>query len=47
MNPALLDTQFADLEEPGSSENVLTVELGESPGQLVEKIKASLREQSR
>ena len=47
IDPALLDSQFADLEEPESSENVLTVELRDNPDELVEKIKASLREQSR
>ena len=47
MSPALLDSQFADLEEPEPSENVLTVELGDDPHELVEKIKTSLREQSR
>ena len=47
MNPALLESQFADLEEPTPSENVLTVELGDSPRDLVEKIKTSLREHSR
>ena len=47
MNPKLLESQFADLEKPAPSENVLTLELGESPLELVvEKIKASLREQS-
>ena len=47
MNPALLESQFADLEEPTPSENVLAVELGDSPRDLVEKIKTSLREHSR
>ncbi len=47
MSPALLDSQFADLEEPEPSENALTVELGDDAHELVEKIKTSLREQSR
>jgi gluconokinase len=47
MNPELLDSQFADLEEPTPSENALTVELGGDPHELVEKIKTSLRECSR
>jgi gluconokinase len=47
IDPKLLDSQFADLEEPRPSENVLTVELGDSPRELVRKIKASLRERSR
>jgi len=42
MNPALLRSQFADLEEPASDEEVLTVELGQTPKELVEKIKAKL-----
>ena len=47
MSLALLESQFADLEEPEPSENVLTVELEGSPRELVEKIKTSLREHSR
>jgi gluconokinase len=47
MNPGLLESQFADLEEPEPSENVLTVELRDSPRELVETIKTSLREQTR
>jgi gluconokinase len=43
MNPALLKSQFDDLEEPGSSENALTVELGRTPQELVEEIKTKLR----
>src|SRR5256885_5945188 len=43
MNPALLDSQFEDLEEPQSSEQVLTVDLGGSPHDLVQSIKAKLR----
>ena len=46
MNSKLLESQFADLEEPEPSENVLTVELGDDPHELVEKIKTGLREQS-
>jgi gluconokinase len=47
MDPALLDSQFADLEEPGPSENVITIELGADPRDLAEKIKVSLRERTR
>ena len=43
-DPHLLDTQFADLEEPKSSEDAITVDLSGEPGDMVEKIKASLRE---
>jgi gluconokinase len=42
MDPALLDSQLADLEEPGPSENVITIELGREPGALVEEIKRKL-----
>ncbi len=42
MNPALLKSQFADLEEPGSDEDVLTIELGRTPRKLVEEIKTKL-----
>jgi carbohydrate kinase (thermoresistant glucokinase family) len=39
MNPALLRSQFADLEEPQPPEQVLTIELGPTPQELVEEIK--------
>ena len=42
MNPALLQSQFADLEEPQPDEDVLTIDLGRSPQQLVDEIKAKL-----
>ena len=42
MNPALLRSQFADLEEPRPGEDVLTIELGRTPPELVEKIKTKL-----
>ena len=42
MNPALLKSQFADLEEPGSDEHVLTVDLGGPPEELVDEIKVKL-----
>jgi gluconokinase len=42
MNPALLRSQFADLEEPGSDEDALTIELGRTPQELVDEIKAKL-----
>jgi len=43
MNPALLTSQFADLEEPASDEDVLTIDLGLTPQELVAEIKAKLR----
>jgi gluconokinase len=42
MNPVLLKSQFADLEEPGSDEETLTIELGQTPQELVAKIKTKL-----
>lgn len=42
MNPGLLQSQFDDLEEPLRDEDVLTVELGQAPRQLVEEIKMKL-----
>ena len=35
MNPALLRSQFADLEEPKPDEDVITFELGRTPQELV------------
>ena len=43
MNPALLDSQFEDLEEPQPSEHALSLELGRRPGDLVELIKTKLK----
>jgi gluconokinase len=42
MDPALLRSQFADLEEPQPDEDAITVELGRSPQELVEEIKTKL-----
>jgi gluconokinase len=42
MNVALLHSQFDDLEEPQPDENVLTVELGPPPEEIVEQIEAKL-----
>jgi gluconokinase len=46
MNPDLLESQLADLEEPSPSEKAIVVELGKKPAELVEEIRASLRKQS-
>jgi len=43
MNPELLRSQFADLEQPEPDEDVLTIELGRTPQELVEDIKTKLR----
>jgi gluconokinase len=42
MNANLLQSQFDDLEEPQPDENVLTIELGRTPEEVVERIKAKL-----
>ena len=42
MNAALLQSQFDDLEEPQLDENVLTIELGRPPEEIVERIEAKL-----
>jgi gluconokinase len=42
MNPDLLRSQFADLEEPPPEEEVLTIQLGRPPRELVEEIKTKL-----
>ena len=43
MNPKLLDSQFADLEEPEADEGVITVEIGRSPQDVVEEIISKLQ----
>jgi gluconokinase len=43
MNAALLQSQFDDLEEPESHEDVLTVQLGGTPEEIVGEINAKLR----
>jgi gluconokinase len=42
MNPALLRSQLAGLEEPNPDEGVVTIELGRTPRELVAEIKAKL-----
>jgi gluconokinase len=42
MNPGLLRSQFADLDEPRSDEEVLIIELGRTPHELVREIKTEL-----
>jgi len=42
MNANLLQSQFGDLEEPQPDENVLTIELGGTPEEIVKKIKTNL-----
>ena len=43
MNPALLQSQFADLEEPKATEGAIVIELGRVPRKLVQEIKKKLR----
>ena len=43
MNPALLQSQFADLEEPKPTEGAVVIQLGRSPGELVQEIKSKLQ----
>jgi gluconokinase len=42
MDPELLRSQFADLEEPKRDEDVLTIELGRTSREIVDEIKAKL-----
>jgi gluconokinase len=42
MNPALLQNQFDDLEEPQPTEGAIVIELGRSPRELVQDIKSKL-----
>ena len=42
MNPELLRSQFADLEEPKPDEDVVTIELGHTPQEIVDEIKTEL-----
>jgi gluconokinase len=44
MPPALLDSQFAALEEPAAEEPVLTVAIGPAPKQLVQDIVDRLKQ---
>jgi gluconokinase len=43
MNPALLKSQFADLEEPQTVQDAVVIKLGRDPRELVAEIKAQLR----
>jgi len=42
MNAALLQSQFDDLEQPQPDENVLTIQLGRTLQEIVERIEAKL-----
>jgi len=43
MNPALLQSQFADLEGAQPTEGAVVIQLGRSPGELVQEIKSKLQ----
>ena len=43
MPPALLDSQFATLEEPGPDENPIVVEIGGTPDEIVDEIREKLK----
>jgi gluconokinase len=43
MNPALLQSQFADLEEPQPAEGTVVIDLGRDPRELVQDITRNLR----
>jgi gluconokinase len=42
INPELLRSQFADLEEPKPDKDVVTIELGRTPEEIVDEIKTKL-----
>ena len=42
MNPKLLESQFATLEEPGLEDGTIVIELGRPPQELVKEIKTKL-----
>ena len=44
MNAKLLRSQFADLEKPKPDEDVLTIELGRTPPEIVDEIKTKLHQ---
>jgi gluconokinase len=44
MPPALLDSQFATLEEPGVDEHPIVAHVGPSPGEIVEEVITTLRQ---
>jgi gluconokinase len=44
MNPALLQSQFADLEEPQPEEGAIVIELRQPPAELVQEIRIKLRQ---
>ena len=43
MNTTLLQSQFDDLEQPQPDEKVLTIQLGRTPEEIMERIEAKLK----
>lgn len=43
MNPELLQSQFATLEEPETAEDVIAIDLGRDPRELMDEIRKKLR----
>jgi gluconokinase len=43
MNATLLQSQFDDLEEPQPDEHAVTIQLGRTPEEIVDRIRAKLR----
>jgi gluconokinase len=46
MPPALLDSQFATLEEPGEDEHPIVVSIGSPPGAIVDEVVRQLKERA-
>src|SRR4051812_6657845 len=46
MNADLLQSQFDDLDEPQPDEKVLTIQLGRTPKEIVERIKTKLHQRT-
>ena len=43
MNPVLLQSQFADLEEPKPTEGAAVIQLGRTPREIIQEIKSKLQ----
>ena len=46
MPPALLDSQFATLEEPGADEHPIVVSIAPSPDAIVDDVVRQLKERT-
>ena len=47
MPPALLDSQFATLEEPGADEHPIVVSIEPPPDEIVDEVMRQLKERTR